>query len=462
MKMDLMTAERHRSNSVSRWLKEHNKACDMVVNEIRWEDSGEWSFDDGVLRHRTGGFFSLTGVRAKQKGKCLVALDQPLIDQPEIGILGFIIRLGEVGFEILVQAKPEPGNVNFVHAAPSVQATESNYKQYHGGKPTSFLQLFTGSPDSQIVSDSLQSEQGTRFLGKYNRNMVVLVASGEPLETSDSFSWFPVNSLLPLLTEDFLINTDARSVLVTSPWKLLAGEKLPFSPKNEHNQFHSLLFQSYTAEESEVIHSFDEIISRLQQVRFLEKFDTQAISLFQLTSWRVTESSIISNKSDGLLFKQYQVYSSDREINCWDQPLASSNTAGNVILLCQVRNGVLHFLFNIRGEIGFREGFQYGPTVQLSGDESYLSEAGKDQELYLYELSDSSSVVVSCKHSDEGGRFYRCISDYSIRLLSPDQQVEQTPYLSWMSLAQIERLLQSQGAFSNEARSLISMLLTYV
>lgn len=457
-----MSTELLGSNPVLRWLKEHNKACDMVVNEIIWESSCEWYFDDGVLRHRTGGFFSLTGVTIKQHGKCIDAHDQPLIDQPEIGILGFIIRLGEEGLEILVQAKPEPGNVNFVHAAPSVQATESNYKQYHGGKPTSFLQLFTGSPDSKIVSDSLQSEQGTRFLGKYNRNMMVLVASGDLFETSGSFSWFPVNSLLSLLTEDFLINTDARSVLVTSPWKFLAGENVPFSPKCEHNQFRSLLFQSYTATESVAIYSLDEIASRLEQVRFLEQFDTQVISLFHLASWKVTDSSIVSNKSNGLLFKQYQVYSSDREIDCWDQPLASSNTDGNVILLCQVHNGVLHFLFSIRGEIGFREGYQYGPTVQLSGDESFLSETGKDQELYLYELADSSMVVASCKHSDEGGRFYRCISDYSIRLLSADQRVEKTSYLTWMSLAQIEQLLQSQGAFSNEARSLVSMLLTYV
>ena len=70
--------------------------------------------------------------------------------------------------------------------------------------------------------------------------------------------------------------------------------------------------------------------------------------------------------------------------------------------------------------------------------------------------------LLSSRHSDEGGRFYKCVSCYRVMLLDSAQETPVTDALSWMTLAQVERFSQQQGFFSNEARSLVSMLLAYL
>ena len=79
---------------------------------------------------------------------------------------------------VLVQAKVEPGNIGYAQLAPTVQATQSNYERVHGSQETPFLDWFLGQRQDAVLDDCLQSEQGSRFLGKFNRNMAVRVPDG--------------------------------------------------------------------------------------------------------------------------------------------------------------------------------------------------------------------------------------------------------------------------------------------
>jgi dTDP-4-dehydro-6-deoxy-alpha-D-glucopyranose 2,3-dehydratase len=204
----------------------------MQVSQIPRSRSTEWTCDGYRLRHTSGGFFSVVGATLSSGGKRQTHLDQPLIDQPEIGILGFLIRTVDDTLQILVQAKPEPGNFGLVQAAPSVQATESNYRRRHRGKATPFLERFLSPERATVVSESLQSEEGTRFLGKVNRNMVVEAAGKEPHPETHAHKWFPIGDLTSLLLREFQVNTDARSVLATAPWRVLASGADPEKPSS--------------------------------------------------------------------------------------------------------------------------------------------------------------------------------------------------------------------------------------
>ena len=85
-----------------------------------------------------------------------------MIDQPELGWLGFVVRTAGAGVEWLVQAKTEPGNVHGTQLAPTLQATRSNFTRVHGGRPTRFLDLFRAG--DAVLSDGPHSEQGSAFL----------------------------------------------------------------------------------------------------------------------------------------------------------------------------------------------------------------------------------------------------------------------------------------------------------
>ena len=133
----------------------------------------------------------------------------------------------------------------FRSLAPTVQATRSKYLRVHGGRPTMHLDHFT-SPDRRELSSSLQSEQGSRFLGKYNRNVTVKV--GDDVEPSDDLQWFHFTSVQRALLTDFAVNTDARSTLVTTPWECLVPGRLPFDSTGESSPLRRLLAASFCAD----------------------------------------------------------------------------------------------------------------------------------------------------------------------------------------------------------------------
>jgi dTDP-4-dehydro-6-deoxy-alpha-D-glucopyranose 2,3-dehydratase len=447
---------------VTRWLQSCRQLCDMQVEEIPWRQSREWDFNGHRFQHKSGGFFRVIGATVCFNGKRQNRFDQPLIDQTEIGILGFLIRRVGGKTEILVQAKPEPGNIGLVQAAPSVQATRSNYQRIHKGKETLFVEYFLGTRKATVLSDSIQSEQGTRFLSKFNRNMMVELPDGMSIPESSVFNWFPLQDLYPLLNQDFQVNTDARSVLTCGPWQALAPYNKPFARWRDQGGLGEALLRSYETPEEKSACPTREIIDRLHKLQSKAEFETSVLGLPDLANWEVTKSGIRSPIWKSLEVRHYKIESTVREVRQWDQPLMASREQGRAVLLCQEKDGVLHFLFNCRAEIGFRKCFEYGPTVQDLDGNSFILPALQEKEFELGDLIKKSTVLLSNLQSDEGGRFFRCTSKYSIHLLNQDEVIELDENLSWLTLRQIEHLAKQPDFFSNEARSLISMLLAYL
>lgn len=447
-------------NELVVWLDDHRARCDMQVEEIPWQASQEWALQQGHLCHRSGGFFSIVGVSLE--GGSSRHPPQPLIYQPEIGILGFLLQRQAGRKHVLVQAKPEPGNVGLVQASPSVQATQSNYTRKHQGKETPFLDCFIGTPDVQVHASTLQSEQGTRFLGKYNRNLLVELPPSLVVDEVEGYRWAPLEELCALLAMDFQINTDARSVLVCSPWRLLAATGEPFQRWRGKGGLGEQLLCSYSAPERAFASSDEHVAGRLERMRETFAFTTQMTSLGFAPEWMAGRAAVLSGAYGSFEVRHYQVSSSAREVDFWDQPLIASTEEGLAVLLAKEINGVLHFLFKCRAEIGFTECFQYGPSIQSSGGVPAII-AGLDQEdEALMAALQQAEPLLSSRHSDEGGRFYKCVSCYRVMLLDSAQETPVTDALSWMTLAQVERFSQQQGFFSNEARSLVSMLLAYL
>src|SRR5690606_33995257 len=108
--------------------------------------------------------------------------------------------------------------------APTVQATLSNYQQVHGGRATPFLELFTDTKG--LLEDVLGSEQGDRFLNKFNRNCKRLFEQSFSVgDHAGQFSWISNAELKAHLRRDYSVNTDARSVLVSGSWDLVADSR---------------------------------------------------------------------------------------------------------------------------------------------------------------------------------------------------------------------------------------------
>jgi oxidase EvaA len=203
-------------------------------------------------------------------------------------------------------------------------------------------------------------------------------------------------------------------------------------------------------------------VERLESIRRAYPFTVRVVPLDDRQGWLRGEEPRLLGPAGSFDVRQVAVSCSEREVQTWDQPLVAQEREGTAVLLAREIRGVLHFLFRCRAEIGFLEGFQYGPALQDAGGAPSPIPALDAEEQQLESLSLQASPVLSNLHSDEGGRFYRSVARYSIRLLEEAQPLPSSDTLSWMTLGQIARLVHRQGLFSNEARSLVSMLLAYL
>ncbi|MET7767018.1 NDP-hexose 2,3-dehydratase family protein [Streptomyces sp. NPDC005393] len=111
------------------WLDVRRRANRLAVERVPFRELSGWEFDDGTgnLRHTSGHFFSIEGLRVRTDHCWFGSWTQPIIVQPEIGILGLLVKRFDGVLHVLVQAKNEPGNIRGLQLSPTVQATRSNY-----------------------------------------------------------------------------------------------------------------------------------------------------------------------------------------------------------------------------------------------------------------------------------------------------------------------------------------------
>ena len=124
------------------WFENYYKNHKYSVELIPLNKLNGWDVDptSGNIKHSTGKFYSIEGLKVKTSFGKTNYWEQPIINQPEIGILGFLTKTFNGLLHFLVQAKMEPGNVNSLQISPTVQATKSNYTQVHGGLKTRYLE----------------------------------------------------------------------------------------------------------------------------------------------------------------------------------------------------------------------------------------------------------------------------------------------------------------------------------
>ena len=442
------------ATGVSTWLNQRRSTCALALTPMDMDDSPAWRHANGRIVHRSGGFFSLVGQRLRQAGPSALEHEQPIIDQPEVGILGFIVRRTPGGHDWLLQAKTEPGSVLATQLAPTVQATVSNYTGIHGGGPTAFLEAFVNpARAAERVRDCLQSEQGNRFLAKYNRNVTVL-ADGKNLDIPNAaWRWCTAPALRSMLLLNYTVNTDARSVLLCSDWQFLAdGDAPPFSRWRSRGGWEEGLWDS-----SRLLHpDSSRVLDVLQAHRARLRRHIDIVPLDALRDWRVVPQGLSHRAPGQGLVAQFAVSLADREVSAWDQPLWIGQEQGLSIMLCQMRNGVLEFLLRASTEPGFVEGVQFGPSFQSDSADS----AGPDAQAVLCAAQDGV-VRAEVTQSDEGGRFLHSVMTYRIVELAPGTPLDDRQIGVWASLSEIRQLCLVAGALTNEARSVMSLVLAW-
>lgn len=440
--------------TVSTWL-DHLRAQGLLrVRPLPLRDCPSWPWQDDAWRHVTGRYFSVVGMHAVMGGR---ALWQPMIDQPEVGVLGFVVRRPHAP-QWLLQAKTEPGNVGGTQVGPSVQATESNYQRVHGGRPTPLINCFVGERPARVRlwADSRQSEQGDRFLGKYNRNALAEVGEDHPVPVDAPWRWFDAAEVRAALMCDYAVNTDARSVMVCSPWHWLSddGQQAFSRWRASADEWGHVLWHSFNQLPGEGVQA--RIAASLAQARASWQVSRERVPLRDLPGWVVREDGIHPDGAPATFsVRAYDVTALDREVSHWAQPLVVGGRTAHISLMCARVDGVLKVWLREAPEPGFHDGVQLGPSDVDDPVHHRQPEVGA--------MLSAGIERAAVNQSDEGGRFMASVARYAVVEVSHDA-VAALPDGDgghWVTLSELSLLAQTPGMLTNEARSVASLLLAW-
>lgn len=192
------------------WLASRQAASTMSVSSIPLMDVQGWGMQpSGDFGRPDGKFWALKGVRVSLAGREVSSWDQPLIEEYGQGVVVLVIDPTQDRF--LLRAKAEPGNaaLGCVALAPTIQCSQSNLTQVHGGKRPPRVDLLDGKEIEwvSILQDG----------GKFDRkvNIYQILYLEEVGELSADERWFSRSELRQALHAG-VVNSHLAEVLALS------------------------------------------------------------------------------------------------------------------------------------------------------------------------------------------------------------------------------------------------------
>lgn len=447
-----------KTSDFNAWLKKQKELVKVSIGQTSFSQLRGWEQINGSIQHETGKFFSIDGLKIQTNWGAVDSWDQPIINQPEIGYLGFITKEFNSVLHFLIQAKIEPGNVNYVQLSPTLQATKSNYTQVHKGKPPAYLEYFKCAKPEQILVDQLQSEQGARFLKKRNRNIIIYLEEDVPI--FDNFIWLTLGQIKDLINTDNLVNMDTRTVI----------SGISFGPHGKDSEvIHDLLeYPGENTIQSQFLdsaikshgshHSLDYIIAFLTSYKSNFDLHINKIDIKKMQHWIFSNEVLKHEENKYFQVIPVEIEISNREVLSWCQPMVQPMQGGLCAFVCKEINGVMHFIVQAKLECGNHDIIEFAPTVQcLTGNYRNTSKGSLPFLDYVLESS-KENVIFDTLQSEEGGRFYKeqnrnmlVLADDSIDIKLPESYI-------WMTLNQMFVFLKFNNFFNIQSRSLVAAI----
>ncbi|MFF0478788.1 NDP-hexose 2,3-dehydratase family protein [Streptomyces sp. NPDC004284] len=433
------------------FLHEREESASYDVERIPLAALPNWHLGDRLSR-ADGKFFTVEGLSVRTDFGPVPQWSQPIIVQPEIGILGIIAKRFDGVLHFLMQAKMEPGNTAFVQYAATVQATQSNYQRVHGGRATPYLEYFLEGGRRRILFDQLLSEHGFWYLNKRNRNMIVEVPEDEDVHVEDDFTWLTLGQLRHQLMLGNRVNMNARTVLSGIAYG--AAEDQP-SYAEQTDGFHAELLTSHRTPSSSA--ALSATLTWLFDQKAKSNLDVRRISLRDMDEWICDDDSI--RHRDGRIFDiiGMSVQATSREVGTWWQPMLEPRPGNAVALICQRRDGVLHFLLQATIQPGLTDRLELGPTIQFSP--GYHRGPQDFPPLTQYLDAPAAWTRLDTIQSEDGGRFSKADTRHLVVEIPEDHAIETPDNYRWITLNMLNRLTRFGYHVNVEARSLAACLL---
>lgn len=321
----------------------------------------------------------------------------------------------------LLQAKVEPGNINGMQLSPTVQATKSNYLQKHGGKKTNYLEYFIKKNfNKKIISNFNLSEQGSRYLDKLNKNILIEL-NKEKLLKKDNYVWLTKENLKYLLNKKNLLNMDTISVISCSIKK---------------NYF------------DKSVNKFSNLLKKLDNFKKKYKIKKKVVSFNKLFNWKIFKDNIVDIKRKYFTIFFLKVETNSREIKKWYQPIISDHSISLNGFLIKDFNQTRHYLMKLVLEPGFSTP-KFTSTVSIKN----FKKTSIYKKIRFVNFFLKKKNLIKFTNSDEGGRFFKNETLNIVYNLKDEETIKIPSDYIWVSQNQVIALIK-KNLLTIEARNL--------
>ena len=443
------TQGRHSLPELLDWVEALNRSTRVEIRKNCLSDSDTWFYDEknGTIHNENNSFFSIAGLQFRENG--VVTAEQPVLIQDEIGFLGILCQMQGGVLQFLMQAKIEPGNVNNIQISPTIQATKSNFTQQHGGRKPAYLDYFVNQEGCTVIVDQIQSEQSSRFLGKRNRNTILLLPEGERVKPGKNFRWMTLGQLKALMKHENLVNMDTRTVLSCIPYALYHGaEREEIRAVFRDQALYASIFEPRE-------NLLPPVTGYLSARRMFDGSRRTLVRLDELDHWEMTDRGIRCREQAPFSVTYCDISIEGREVQHWTQPLFEAAGKAQFGLFTAVKDGRRLFLVKALAEAGCFDLLELAPTVQL---EAGMEPQNEIDRLFSSRYQAGTGVLYDVVLSEEGGRFYH--EQNHNRIL--DIELEAVPELPrgyfWLDYYTLNLLGQVNNCLNIQLRNLLSLL----
>lgn len=205
----------HRLFTTLQWYDDQAAINHFHIKRIGLNSLTEWHMTrGGIFTHKQNRFFQIIGLKVTVSGREVTGgWEQPILSNPEAGIVGLLMRHHKDERYFLMQTKAEPGNRTVIQLGPTVQFTPGNYVDNSKLAKPFLFDEFLHPRNLPLLADSMQAEEGARFYHESHRHRILELPARTPLDLPDEFRWVSETELRFLLTLGGYVNSCARSVL---------------------------------------------------------------------------------------------------------------------------------------------------------------------------------------------------------------------------------------------------------
>ena len=440
----------HSMKEILNWVEKKNEEIQVSIRKIGWNEMRDWYYDTaekGIV-NRSHAFFKVIGLQQFDQNGCL-KLEQPIILQNEIGYLGIIGKVFDGIMYFLMQAKIEPGNINKIQISPTIQATKSNFMCVHGGRTPQYIEYFYSKNNYEVIVDQIQSEQSSRFYGKRNRNIIIVV--DDDVNVAESYMWMTLGQIKKLMEFDNLVNMDTRTVISCIPFALrdFTYKELVYINTlfTSQEMYNSIFF-------GEAGSQINKIYQYMNEIKMLDSSKVELADLNSLQSWLFDGNSYKSPSGKfEVIFCDIEI--EGREVSRWQQPLLEAKTISILGLVFCVFDNKVNFLVHSISEVGCFDKVEIGPTMQCP--DLHIKPANHIEKIFIDKYKKGEGIVFSGLFSEEGGRFYHEENRNVLMQVQKTEMGSLPPGYFWADYQTLNILIQFNNCLNIQLRNLLSI-----